>query len=144
METLKNTVNNTRTTHEQHTEAEKPHTNKKEYTLKRKQEGKKVRIKDLISQFCGENSELSAAIEGWTEMRSKSKKPLTAHALELNLKKLYKLTNGNEMKMISIVDQSTMSGWQSFYPLKGDKKQEDSPADFYSSIIAGRDGYAAN
>ena len=136
--------NNQRTTNEQPTESKKQPTNKKEYTLKRKKEGKKVRIKDLISQFCGENLELIKSIEGWVEMRDRSKKPLTAHALELNLRKLYKLTSGDEVKMVSIVDQSTMSGWQSFYPLKGEKKTEDSPADFYSSILAGRDGYAAN
>lgn len=136
--------NNQRTTNEQPTESKKQPANKKEYTLKRKKEGKNVRIKDLISQFCGENLELIKSIEGWVEMRARSKKPLTAHALELNLRKLYKLTAGDEMKMVSIVDQSTMSGWQSFYPLKGEKKTEDSPADFYSSILAGRDGYAAN
>lgn len=136
--------NNQRTTNEQPTESKKQPTNKKEYTLKRKQEGKKVRIIDIIASFAGENSALTESINGWVEMRKKNHKPLTAHALELNLKKLYKLTNGNEREMISIVDQSTMSGWQSFYPLKGEKKQEDSPADFYSSIIAGRDGYAAN
>lgn len=138
-------TDNTRTTHEQHTEVEKQHANKKEYTLKRKQEGKKVRIIDVIASFAGENSALMESINGWVEMRKKNHKPLTAHALELNLKKLYKLTAGNETEMVEIVDQSTMSGWLSFYPLKGSKgqsKQEDSPADFYNSIIAGRDGYA--
>lgn len=137
--------NNQRTTNEQPTESKKQPSNKKEYTLKRKKEGKKVRIIDIIASFAGENSALTESINGWVEMRKKNHKPLTAHALELNLKKLYKLTAGNETEMVEIVDQSTMSGWLSFYPLKGPKgqsKQEDSPADFYNSIIAGRDGYA--
>lgn len=51
-------------------------------------------------------------------MRSKMKKPLTVRALQLALKELDKLSGGDEMTKVAIVDQSLTNGWKSFYKLK--------------------------
>jgi hypothetical protein len=141
-----NTEANTKVTRASHTpntpNGENQHTNKQEYTYKkeRKKEGKNINIGDVISQFAGSNEKLTESITNWVEMRKKMKKPLTVNALKLNLRKLHKLTNGIENDMIRIVDQSTMNGWLSFYPIK--QEQDSTPfadtRDFYESIIKGR------
>lgn len=99
-------------------------TKNKELRIK-KNKTSSAKITDLLKKFCGENAELMAALTGWVEMRKKIKKPLTDRAVNLNLKKLYKLSKGNEQAMIEIVNQSTMNSWQGFFPLKdSDSKQE--------------------
>lgn len=50
-------------------------------------------------------------------MRKAVKKPLTAHALELNVKHLFELSN-DKTTMIAIIEQSVMHNWLTFYPLK--------------------------
>lgn len=52
-------------------------------------------------------------------MRKKMKRPLTARATTMALKKLNELARGNQDTMIAIVDQSVLKGWQTFYALKG-------------------------
>lgn len=99
-------------------------TKNKELRIK-KNKTSSAKITDLLKKFCGENAELMAALTGWVEMRKKIKKPLTDRAVNLNLKKLYKLSKGNEQAMIEIVNQSTMNSWQGFFPLKdADSKRE--------------------
>ena len=108
--------NNPRTTQQQPTEQPSI---KKESTLKRRKEGKKVRnIYSEISTFAGSNDELKTALTDWADMRKKLRKPLTERALNLNLKKLHEMTNGNERMMIEIVNQSVMNSWQGFFPVK--------------------------
>ena len=74
-------------------------------------------------------------------MRKKLKKPLTDRALKLNLGKLHQMTGGFQPTMVEVVNQSTMNGWLSFYPIKKDERSADPFAgakDFYDSIIRGR------
>lgn len=97
---------------------------KKDTTIRKKvpqesKEGKKVRnIYSEISTFAGSNDELKTALTDWADMRKKLRKPLTERALNLNLKKLHEMTNGNERMMIEIVNQSVMNSWQGFFPVK--------------------------
>lgn len=99
--------------------------NKNKELRSKKYKTSSSKIRELLQKFCGENAELMAAITGWVDMRKKIKKPLTDRAVNLNLKKLYKLSKGDEQAMIEIVNQSTMNSWQGFFPLKDtDSKQE--------------------
>lgn len=133
--TKESTTSKTRLKHESNTsetQVKQESTNiKEEITTKNKELRSKkyktssAKIRELLQKFCGENAELMAAITGWVDMRKKIKKPLTDRAVNLNLKKLYKLSKGNEQAMIEIVNQSTMNSWQGFFPLKDtDSKQE--------------------
>lgn len=104
---------------------------KKETTTKNKElrikknKTSSAQIDESLREFCGENEDLMAALKGWVEMRKKIKKPLTARAVNLNLKKLHKLSNGNEQIMIGIVNQSTMNSWQGFFPLKAEESKQE-------------------
>ena len=90
-----------------------------------------------------DNEDLRQALKAFIQMRKLIKKPLTDHALKLNLGTLDKLSDNVETK-IAIVNQSVAHDWQGFYPLKNDSsikqgakqeaKQEDeekSMSDFY-------------
>lgn len=103
---------------------------KEEITIKKKEVRSKnktssAQIAESLKEFCGENADLMAALKGWVEMRKKIKKPLTARAVNLNLKKLHKLSDGNEQIMIGIVNQSTMNSWQGFFPLKAEESKQE-------------------
>ena len=63
------------------------------------------------------NPKLKAALIEFIKMRKLSKKPLTDHALELAINKLYKLSSDPETQ-VEIVEQSILNNWQSFFPLK--------------------------
>lgn len=60
---------------------------------------------------------LKAALIEFIKMRKLSKKPPTDYALELLIKRLFKLSS-NTQEQIEIVEQSTLNNWQSFFPLK--------------------------
>ena len=46
------------------------------------------------------------------------KRPLTGRATRQALKKLNELSAGDQDTMVQIVDQASMKGWLTFYPLK--------------------------
>ena len=60
---------------------------------------------------------LKEALIEFIKMRKLSKKPPTDHALELLIKKLYKLSSDPQTQ-IEIVEQSILNNWQGFFPLK--------------------------
>lgn len=62
---------------------------------------------------------LKQALIDFAEMRQKIKKPLTAKALDLVIKKLNVLASNDEEK-IAILEQSTMNCWQGIFPLRQD------------------------
>ena len=66
-----------------------------------------------------DNEDLRQALKAFIQMRKLIKKPLTDHALKLNLGTLDKLSDNVETK-IAIVNQSVTHDWQGFYPLKND------------------------
>jgi hypothetical protein len=65
---------------------------------------------------------LSQTIEDFKEMRKKNKKPMTDHAVELMLKKLEALSEGNEITKIKILEESILNGWLGIFPLKQESK----------------------
>lgn len=72
----------------------------------------------LIREFSGTNKDLLEALRAWLEMRKKMKRPLTGRATRQALKKLNELSAGDQDTMVQIVDQASMKGWLTFYPLK--------------------------
>ena len=80
------------------------------------QESKKVRKKEYI--YKGISEKVIEALKDFKNMRNLKKKPLTDKAMERLIKKLEKLSGGNEEVMIQILNQSTDNGWQDIYELK--------------------------
>lgn len=69
------------------------------------------------------------AFNGFIEMRKKIRKPATDYAIQLILKQLEKLSNGDLDLKIKILEQSILNGWQDVFPLKTDysTKKTDTP-----------------
>ena len=67
-------------------------------------------------------SALDAALNDFSEMRKKLRKPLTDRALSLTLSELEKLAPGDDEKKIAILNQSIQRGWQGVFPLKDEHK----------------------
>jgi hypothetical protein len=65
-------------------------------------------------------SPLDEAMDAFTEMRKKIKKPLTDKGRQLTLRNLEKLAPGDEAAQIQIVEQSIQRSWQGVFPLKDD------------------------
>ena len=103
-------------------------------TNKYKKESKKKEFEDILSKI--EDEDIVNALGEFIEMRKTVKKPLTAHALDLNIKHLFELSN-DKTTMIAIIEQSVMHNWLTFYALKeqdtsSNKKPQQSmyPNDF--------------
>ena len=99
-----------------------------------KKESKKKEFEDILSKI--EDEDIVNALGEFIEMRKTVKKPLTAHALDLNIKHLFELSN-DKTTMIAIIEQSVMHNWLTFYALKeqdtsSNKKPQQSmyPNDF--------------
>ena len=65
------------------------------------------------------NSDLRDALEGYVQMRRKSKE-FTVRALKLNLKKLDSLSSDDYVKA-EIVNRSIERGWKGFFPLSNNR-----------------------
>ncbi len=84
-------------------------------TNKYKKESKKKEFEDILNKI--EDEDIVNALGEFINMRKAVKKPLTAHALDLNIKHLFELSN-DKTTMIAIIEQSVMHNWLTFYPLK--------------------------
>lgn len=80
-----------------------------------KKKADKRTVETVLSEV--ENEQLRNALRSFIEMRRQAKKPLTAHALELNINRLSQMSS-NVLEQIKIVEQSVMNCWQGFYELK--------------------------
>ena len=71
------------------------------------------------------DGELKAALLEYAEVRKGGKSPIKTKRQEsLLLNKLGKLAGNDTKKQIQIIENATMGGWSSFYPLKDEKGQE--------------------
>ena len=61
---------------------------------------------------------LNKAFSDYVAMRKQIKKPLTDRAVELAMKKLAELSNGDNDMAVKIIEQSIMNSWQGLFPLK--------------------------
>lgn len=98
-------------------------TTKKDRSTKKKVSTKE-QIEDIIKNYsCTE--EVKRAIKDYLEMRdSKGAKP-TVRAVELMLKRLDKLSGGDDALKADILDQSTMNSWTGLFAFKGDGQKTE-------------------
>lgn len=113
---LPTTIKNVKKQEERSKEITKENNNQKE---QRKRFSPKARIDEYTN-----DESLKQALLDFVEMRKQMKKPLTQRALEMCLKKLDELAIDDFTKR-EIVDQAIMKGWQSFYPLSGNRNNND-------------------
>ena len=83
---------------------------------KKKPKGDRAKLNEFIAE---QPEELQEPLREFVKMRSNMKKPLTPHALELNIKTLYNLSN-DPKERVDIVEQSVMRSYQGFWPIKDD------------------------
>lgn len=77
---------------------------------------KKETVNSVIAEYT-ENKDLQDALHGFTDMRTKMRKPLTPRAMKLSLNKLDELALDDVTK-IAIVNQSIVHSWSTFYKLQ--------------------------
>lgn len=77
---------------------------------------KKESVNSVISEYT-ENKDLQDALNGFVEMRTKARKPLTVRAMKLSLNVLDNLAVDDVTK-IAIVNQSIVHTWSTFYKLQ--------------------------
>lgn len=81
---------------------------------------------DVFAEFAGENADLMSALRGFAEMRQKIKKPLTPRAAQMIVNGLTGITS-DPGEQAAILDQSTVHGWQTVYPLHKTEKKTNGP-----------------
>ena len=89
--------------------------------------------KSAWTRLCEEDAELGKALRSFAEMRQKMRRPLTERAKDGILKELEKYPRQD---WIALVDQSINKGWQSIYPLHGEKQIEQDPYASYDIRLA--------
>lgn len=72
----------------------------------------------LNNIYKGLHPELAEPFAEYEAMRKKIKKPMTDRAVELQIKKLDRLSGGDVGKAVKILEESIVNCWQDLYPLK--------------------------
>lgn len=124
----------------------KPEANTKQSEAKEKDKVKdKEKVKERVSKDTPKKDETPEAfVDGLEEpaevkkelleyiaMRKKIKKPLTAHAMQINYNNLLKIS-GNEANKVAIIKQSIGKCWLDFYPLTLPRQTARSGTNFAS------------
>jgi len=94
----------------------------KEY--KEREEGKEVK-----NLYYPNDEKLDKAFADYVDYRKKIKKPLTDRGIELTIKRLEKLSGGDNDKSIRIIEQSIVQGWQGLFELH--EAKENKPQSLY-------------
>lgn len=107
-------------------EEEEEDKDKKKNKKKKRKEEENIILPDYIT---------TELFEAFSDMRIKIKKPMTAKAEALLIKKLEKMkTEGHDI--IAVMEQSILNSWQDVYPLKINKIQNAQGQDRYPGINA--------
>lgn len=81
------------------------------------------------------DDELNKAFENFVAHRKLMKKPMGDEAINLNMKKLAKLSEGDNDKAIAILNQSIERGWQGLFELKDDYINTGSTIDSHQAYL---------
>ena len=81
------------------------------------------------------DDELNKAFENFVAHRKLMKKPMGDEAINLNMKKLDKLSGGDNDKAIAILNQSIERGWQGLFELKDDYINTGSTIDSHQAYL---------
>lgn len=103
--------------------------NTKKLNTKESNTNKKYSALDSVA-----DDKLRKALEEFISNRKEMRRPVTDKALELTIKKLYKLADNNDDR-IAIIEQSIENGWMGVFPLKEDKKKKPDKMDKYRKIM---------
>ena len=116
--------------------------NKKVRKKEKEPEKKSFSFDEIINSYT-DNEELRMELKEHLKTRKSKKATMTNRAIELSLNKLDKLSDSDEEK-IQIVQNAIMSGWTTFYPLKGNnykqtynqpQQQEEKPKNWWEETI---------
>jgi len=72
--------------------------------------------------YSGIDEELIQPLKDFVSMRKETKSPISIHGIELMIKELNKLSNGDNKTAIKILEQSIMRSWKGIFQLKEDVK----------------------
>ena len=94
--------------------------------------------KDKVSKgkvsYFPNDEKLDKTFADYVAMRKQIKKPLTDRAVELAIKKLNTLSDGDNDKAIKILEQSIMNSWQGLFELKDNvKSKQDNVFDAWAN-----------
>ena len=84
-------------------------------TTKKESVVKKGTLETVFRAYT-EDETLLQSLFDFADMRKKARSPLTVRAAEMQLRKLDEIAKTTKDK-IALVEQSTMNGWKSIYPL---------------------------
>lgn len=88
----------------------------KEIDIKKEKDKKEKGRRASVLEYPQCDEKLKNALERFVEYRSKIRKPVTQHALDLLAKKLFAMSN-NDSERIKILEQSIMQGWTGIFSL---------------------------
>lgn len=98
--------------------------------------GSKGKDKEPVVYF-PEDEALNQAFEEYIAHRKKLKKPMDAYKCELAIKKLMKLSGGDNDMAIQILKQSIDEGWQGLFELKEKPKAQKNQLDVLADMLRG-------
>lgn len=86
-------------------------------------EYKEIKEKEELKEYkyYPHDETLDRAFSDYVAMRKQIKRPLTDKAIDLAMKKLAELSEGDNDLAVKILEQSIMNSWQGLFPLKEDK-----------------------
>lgn len=98
-------------------------------SLGKDREGKSKGSKPMAVYYPNDER-LNLAFTDYVEMRKKIKHPMTERAIELAMKRLDDMSNGDNDVAVQILDQSVLNSWKGLFPLKEEKQQTKKADDF--------------
>lgn len=93
-------------------------TNSKEIPIERNNKGKEEKAAPFAHILEPLSPELQKVFSDFVQMRKTIKAPLTEKALDLAIKKAYKLADDDPQKVKAIVEQSILNSWRGLFALK--------------------------
>lgn len=93
-------------------------TNIEEIPIERKNKGKEEKAAPFAHLLEPLSPELRESFESFIQMRKTIKAPLTEKALDLAIKKAFKLADNDPDKVKAIVEQSILNSWRGLFALK--------------------------
>lgn len=100
-----------------------PNSNKQEIKENKNDKNKDIKEKNIKKEVAYfDDIELNQTFKDYLEMRKKNNYKTTDRAIELTIKKLDELSNGNIDLKIKILEQSIMRSYRGIFPLKEDNK----------------------
>lgn len=85
---------------------------------------RKKEKEDLTPIILEQPEELRELLTEYVKIRNGGKKPISAYALRLALKRLYEIEPVNVTVQQAIIEQTIRNNWSDFYPLKSEQKAQ--------------------